>query len=374
MKQRLFLSIYAVLFMFLYGCSGAESAQMKEIYVPILGDAQWIHEDAAFLNGVTLAVEDLNNEYGEKGFIVRTGVEDDQDIYEAGVELADKLSRDKAVTAVFNLQNFDVSNTTADMLTDSGKLVILPYGAYDALMEQDNPYIFCPFPSSTDVGKVMADYVVAKGYKRIAVYVNGTEAQDTLVSALELALQGRGAKVIDYVPVIASQNDFDRYYSRWEALSADCIVIAQYGLERSYEIVQMIREKNKNIPIIGEAILNSASILNEKKDLAEGLVVPSTLVLEESEKLDQFKSRYRTQYGSMPDVWAVQGYDMMRMLVDTAVRLNTNDPMEIAAALHDEKGYSGVGRHIAFEKGGALKVDISRLPMLICRDGKFKEK
>ena len=63
---------------------------------------------------------------------------------------------------------------------------------------------------------------------------------------------------------------------------------------------------------------------------------------------------------------------MMRLIVDTAVKLDTNDPLKIAGAMHDEKGYQGIGRHITFAKGGAMVTDVKKLPILICKDGRFE--
>lgn len=63
---------------------------------------------------------------------------------------------------------------------------------------------------------------------------------------------------------------------------------------------------------------------------------------------------------------------MLRLIVDTAARLDTNDPAQIGKALHDENGYQGIGRHIRFEEGGALATDAGKLPILICKDGMFR--
>ena len=117
------------------------------------------------------------------------------------------------------------------------------------------------------------------------------------------------------------------------------------------------------------AIFNRANALAQYRDIAEGMVVPSTLVLEESERLAAFRERYRQKYGHDPDIWAVQGYDMVRMIADTAARLGTTDPARIAEALHEPAGYQGAGRLIQFEQGGALVVEVHKLPILVCRMG-----
>lgn len=372
MRKPLVIFICTFLIVMLASCKSEEKAKGHEINIPILADAAWLTSDGAFINGVQLATEELNTEYSSREFKVKTAVVDDKDQYETGVEMATKLAADKSVTAVFNLQNFDVSKTTAGIFSGSGKLALFPYGAYDSLFTQDNPYLFCGVPAFSDMGRTMADYAVKKGYRRIAVYHNGTQAQEELSSAFELALLNTGAKVVDYVPSIASETGFDVIYSRWQALGVDCVVISQYGMDRAFDILKMLRSKDKKMAVIGEPVFNGGSALAKFKEIAEGMAVPSTMVIEDSERLNDFKKRYRQKFGKEADIWAVQGYDMTRLIVDTAVRLNTSDPAKIAAALHDEKGYQGIGRHIAFTRGGAMVTDIKKLPVLICKDGIFK--
>lgn len=370
-KRLLAACICAALVFTSAACRDKEAKSGREIYIPILADNAWLTADGAFINGAALAAEDLNAEYSSKGFAVKTAVIDDKAQYETGVEVATKVAQESNITAVFNLQNFDVSKTTAGILSSSGKLTMFPYGAYDSLFTKNNPYLFCGVSSFSDLGRAMAGYAVKKGYKRAVIYHNGKQSQEELVEAFELALMNTSTKVVDYVPSIASGTEFDSIYSRWQALDADCMVISQYGLDRAFEILKLLRDKDKKIPVIAEPIFNRANALADNKAASEGMVVPSTMVVEESEKLKSFNSKYRQKYGKDADIWAVQGYDMVRLVVDTAVRLDTNNPVEIAKAMHSEQGYDGVQGHISFNAGGALKTDIKKLDMLSCKDGNF---
>lgn len=372
MKKLLVIGICIMLFPMLVSCRSREKSSEREIYIPVLADNAWLTADGAFIDGVRLAVQELNTEYSDKGFIIKTDVVDDKALYETGVEMATKLAGENAVTAVFNLQNFDVSKTTAGILAGSGKVTIFPYGAYDSLFSKDNQYLFCSVPAFSDLGKAMAGHAVKKGYKRIAVYHNGKQSQEELVTAFELALLNTGTKVVDYVPSIASDSEFDSIYNRWQLLGVDCVVISQYGLEQAFEILKMLRSRDSKIAVIGEPIFNRANALSENKKISEGMAVPSTLVIEDSNELKAFKVQFRKKYGHDADIWAVQGYDMMRLIVDTAVRIDTNDPAKIATALHEERGYQGIGRRIAFSNGGAMATDANKLPILYCRNGRFE--
>ncbi|MGI6652342.1 MAG: ABC transporter substrate-binding protein [Limnochordia bacterium] len=356
----------------LTGCEPHEKVLEKVIYVPILADAGWLLEDGYFLKGVELAVEELNAEYGERGFVIRTAVIDDQARYELGVAKAMELAADPSVTAVLNLQNFDVSKTAADILARSQRPILFPYGAYDSLFTKGNHYLFCGVPSFSDLGHAMAMYVKDHGFRRIAVYCNGVQSQNELVTAFELALMDSQAKIVDYVSSIVSSSQFDPIYNRWEALGVDAVVIAQYGLPEAFAVLAIIRERDQRLAIIGEPIFNRANVLAQHKEAAEGMVVPSTLVLEESSRLTDFHIRYSSKYGEEADTWAVQGYDMMRLVADNFVVLESPDPELLASVLHREEGYQGAGRRIRFAAGGALVVDIAKLPMLTSRNGRFE--
>jgi len=371
--MRKFIAVL-IIFVFTLGITGCRSVMednKKTIYIPVLGDASWLRNDGSFYNGVQLAVQDCVKEYSSLGYDVKTSIIDDKDSYDDGVADAIRLGNDSKVTAVLNVQNFDVSKTTIDILSSKNKIVLLPYGCYDELCTKGYKNVFCNVPSSADLGKAMALYAARMGYSRIAVYHNGTSAQENIATAFELNLKSTKSKIIDYVPNIASQNDFDSIYDRWNALSCDAVVITQYGLERAYQVLEMIRQKNSKIPIIGEPIFDRANYLSTYKKDAENIVIPSTLIIQPGNKLNEFLDHYRQKYGKEADIWSIQGYDSIRLIVDTAVKNKIVNNEEIAKIMHDEKGYVGVQGTIKFDAGGALKTDIKKLNMLICKNGNF---
>ena len=371
MKKTWMSVVCACLALLLSSCGHVEKSVAREIYIPILADAAWLTADGEFMRGVELAKEDFAEEHKDGGATIKTEVFDDGAVYETGVGLAERIAKDPSVTAVMNLQDFSTSKITAGMLSAAKKVTFFPYGAYDSLFQQDNPYLYCGVPSFARLGKTMADYAVRKGYKRIAVYHSGGQAQEEFVTAFELALMGTNSMVIDYVPSIASAGEFAAAYDRWSILDADCVVVAQYGLDRAYEILSMIRGKNPDLPVIGEPIFNQADALSDNMAIAEGVAVPATLEIGDAAGLAAFRGKYQQRYGTQPDIWAMQGYTMTRLIADTALRVKPGDSAALAEALHDRQGYQGVGGTIAFASGGAL-VTQGDLSVLVCRDGVFE--
>lgn len=371
MKKIIAILLVLAIISGMTGCQNVSKDNSKIIYIPILGDASWLRDDGSFYNGVQLAVEDCTKEYSSLGYNIKTEIIDDNASYDNGVAMAVKLGDDSNVTAVLNVQNFDVTKTTADILSSRNKIVLLPYGAYDELCTKGYKNVFCSIPSFADLGCAMALYAVKMGYRRIAIYHNGTSSQEELATSFELNLKNTKSKIIDYVPDITSQSDFDNIYNRWKALSCDSVVITQYGLDKAYEVLNYIRERDSNIPVIGEPIFNRANYLCTHKKDSENIVIPSTLIINPSDRLNEFLNHYKQKYGKQADIWSVQGYDSIRLIVDTAVKIGTTDSVKIAEAMHDKKGYNGVQGKISFDSGGALNVDVEKLDMLICKNGSF---
>jgi len=370
-KIKAICLLSCLVLVFASSCEKNEQASSKTIFIPIIADAAWLEADGAFMNGVNLAVSDLTMKYQAAGYDIKVKIYDDGANYENGVAIANDLAVQEGITAVFNLQNFDVSKTTASILEDGNKLVVFPYGAYDSLFEKNSPYLFSGVAAFSDLGKAMASYIVSNDYRHIAVYHNGIQSQEELVTAFERALLSEDSKVVDYVPQISSSSDFDQIHKRWKALGVDAVLIAQYGLDEAFDVLRMIRSKNPDIMVVGEPIFNRANALVINKDIAEGMVVPTTLVIHESDALEKFKVAYDKKYQSDADMWAIQGYDMVSMIVNTSVAVGSTESLAIANAIH-EKGYEGIGGKRVFEEGGALSIDIKDLDMLICRDGLFQ--
>ena len=67
------------------------------------------------------------------------------------------------------------------------------------------------------------------------------------------------------------------------------------------------------------------------------------------------------------DSWYIQGYNAVRMIGDTAIRLGTTDAGEIAAALHAD-GYDGTAQVFRFTASGKL-ADVDRTYNVIAADG-----
>ena len=127
------------------GCGPAEEANHGEILFQY-DDAEWLLADGAFYNGKPRREEAM--QLTPVGFTVKTGLVDDA-LY-GGRAKATGLARSGGYSSL-NLQNFDVSKTTA-LYWRKGQGHALSYGAYDSLLPGITP-TSCGVPAFSDLGK-----------------------------------------------------------------------------------------------------------------------------------------------------------------------------------------------------------------------------
>ena len=121
--------------------------------------------------------------------------------------------------------------------------------------------------------------------------------------------------------------------------------------------------------ILGDFSFDYTDFLLADQAVSDDIYIAHPVPLEPGGEVESFYARYREKYGAEPTQWAVQLYDSVRMVVDTAVRIGSTDPEDIAQALRSEEGYEGIGGTIAFDQQGRLAGRAPRI--MVSRDGMF---
>ena len=145
----------------------------------------------------------------------------------------------------------------------------------------------------------------------------------------------------------------------------DTVFVSQYYGEDAFDVLRRIRTANPDMNILGDFSFDYTDYLLADIAVSNDIYIATPIPLESSAEVDDFYQRYRETYGAEPTQWAVQLYDSVRMVADTAVRIGSTDPADIAQALHDEEGYDGVGGTIAFDAEGRLT---GRSPRIMVSD------
>ncbi len=339
------------------GCSSTrdELSGDMQLSIAVMGSKQVYDYDTSFLNGIEMAIKDFNQQYSGNGFNASYKIYDDEYDFEKGVVIAKKLSSDPKITAVIGSHSFNILDASVDFFEDSKKILIAANGMMDkSIVNKKYKYVFRNTFGETEMGASMADHATKIGADRIAIYHSNTEFENNLGRAFSKRALENNLKILDDVSEIGSQKDFDNMYKRWAAIGVNCVMISQESIADAFMLAERIRTKTNKIKIYGDFSFDADEKLMENREFVEGIIIPTLVPESHSKAIEGFDARYEQLYGSEPTWWAAHAYDSVRMVLDTAVLVDSNVPEMIAEGLHSEKGYQGIRGKISFDDSGLL--------------------
>lgn len=355
------------------GCvskGGSGGAESKTIKIAVMDSTLVFDSDNSYENGITMAIEDLNTLYGEQGYEISYEFYNDGAIFQQGMDAINKIASDPEITAVVGTSSLNLLDVSADVLDGAGKLLITYYSSSDSLFENGYTHVFRNCYGESDLGGAIAAYAAARrDVRRVAVYHSDTEYERGLVRAFLRGSRGSGVEVVDIVATTPLEAELDAALERWEELDVDTVLVSQYLAEDSFEILRKARAMNPDMNILGDFSFDYTDDLLANGDVSDDIYIAGPLAVDENPELEKFYQRYEQRYGSTPTQWAVQLYDSIRMVADTAVRIGSTDPTVIAQALREQRGYVGVGGTLAFDGKGRLTGRTPRI--MVSRDGMF---
>ncbi len=355
------------------GCApkgGSGGAESKTIKIAVMDSTVVFDSDNSYENGITMAIEDLNTLYGEQGYEISYEFYNDGAIFQQGMDAINKIASDPEITAVVGTSSLNLLDVSADVLDGAGKLLITYYSSSDSLFENGYTHVFRNCYGESDLGGAIAAYAaVRRDVRRVAVYHSDTEYERGLIRAFLRGSRGSEVEVVDIVTTTPLEAELDAALERWEELDVDTVLVSQYLAEDSFEILRKARTMNPDMNILGDFSFDYTDDLLTNGDVSDDIYIAGPLAVDENPELEKFYQRYEQRYGSTPTQWAVQLYDSIRMVADTAVRIGSTDPTVIAQALREQGGYVGVGGTLAFDGKGRLTGRTPRI--MVSRDGMF---
>ena len=373
MKKICTLILSAVLLLGTVGCAAPVSGgadEDKTIKIAVM-DTQYVFSaDESYTNGINMAIEDLNALYGDEGYTISYEFYNDDSKFQQGMEVINAISSDPEITAVVGTSSLNILDVAADVLNSAGKLLITYYSAPDDLFENGYTMVFRNCFGENDLGTGIAEYAVSRpDMRRIAIYHSDTDYERKMAQAFLRGVEGTDAQVVDVAITTPLETELEELLARWETLDVDTVFVSQYYGEDAFDILRRVRTADPEMNILGDFSFDYTDYLLADGDVSDDIYIATPVPLEPGAEVEACYARYREKYGAEATQWAVQLYDSVRMVVDTAVGIGSTDPADIAQALHAEGGYDGVGGTIAFDEQGRLT---GRSPwIMVSEDGMF---
>lgn len=351
------------------GNASARAKSAKKVKAPVVGVA-WSQEGSGFLNGLNMAMEEIN-ESAKLKYPLKLDIKDDEGSVTQGLLHAEEFIGDHNVVAVIGHRESDITVPASTMYAINGLFMITPNSTAVELTSKGYGQIFRGIPSDRALGRGLVRYFKNKGKKEVMMcYVNSVYGR-SLANEFETMAEREGIIVKDRVSYdVGDEREFEKIAKKWKTFDFDSIMFIGL-MPRGVNFIKVSRGAFPGVPIIMSETMVNKQLLEEPKSLTEGLVLPALFHKNKpNQRVRTFVEKYREKYGVEPDQESALGYDCMHLLGEAILKAGSFVTADIAKAIRELEDYEGVAQIYNFDEKGDLAVT-GDIAMQVISDGKF---
>ncbi|MTI81654.1 MAG: branched-chain amino acid ABC transporter substrate-binding protein [Firmicutes bacterium] len=330
------------------------SDKSNQILIGIPGPGDLMKNGTGFIDGVNLAVKEVNAQGGIGGRELGVIVKDDEGSFMTGTTIAQSFVNNPKVVAVVGHWHSHITIPASTIYEKSGLVMLSPVVSNTNLTQRGYQFVFQNIPTDDEIGKQMALFAKQQGYRHIAIYYADTSYGRGLANSFEDVARRNNISIVGRASEFKDDNDFMRTIEKWKALDYEAVFVAD-SLPAATDFITKLKKINPDIPIMGGDGLDF-DFIETLGAAAEGAVLATSYNPDsERPELEQFKQKFMEEYGQKPDVWAIQGYDSIKLLADAMNNTETPTPENIAQQLRALKDWPGIIDDISFNENGAVE-------------------
>ncbi len=306
------------------------------------------------MNGVHLAVEEINAAGGINGKQIKLTEYDDQCDPTSAANAANQIIGDKTVVAVVG--NVCSSATLAQMpiFGRVGMPVVAATTSSPALSAKGFKNFARIIPNDDIQGAASIDLgTKVLGYKRIAVLYPSDDYGQALLAIAQKAAAASGAEIVAAETyVTGSTNDFSSVLANIAAANPDALFLAGYYADMGAAVSQSVRAfGDKHIPLLANAQTEVPEYVSLAGAPAEGTWVTNVYDINNPSKENRaFVAAYSKKFNAEPGVQAAAGYDNIYVLKQ-AIEDNKGSTDNLMSVIRATKHEGAMGT-ISFDANG----------------------
>jgi branched-chain amino acid transport system substrate-binding protein len=304
------------------------------------------------VNGIKLALSEINAKGGVLGKKVELVIEDGQCKPANSVNAAEKLAqRDKVVGLI---GAFCSSATAAIMPVAQSNKIPLITGVSSApgLTEKGNPWFFRATETDALLAKSFAKILANQlKLKKVAYIGVNDDFGRGSVDEFEKQMTALGATTAMKEYFEHGTSDFYTLLTKLKASGADGVFVSAETQDGS-TFVKQKAELGLLIKVFGVGSWATADFMQLAGSAANGIyaAVPYASTMK-TPKNETFVKAYEAQYKAPPGKYSAAGYNSLNILVDAIARAQSTDADKIRAALLNTD-YEGPNGHFRFDAKG----------------------
>lgn len=297
------------------------------------------------LNGVKLAVDEINAAGGFLGRKLELVVKDDGANPDQGRKASEELAAQK-ITAVIGFCNTGVAAKSLEVFQNSKIPLIIPCATGTQLTAKypaPDSYIFRTSAKDAVQSSFVVDDIFKRGWTKVAVFADSTAYGESGLKDVTAALASHGLKPVHVARFPVGVKDVTAELKAARDAGANAVFSYSLGPE-SVAIALGRKELGWKVPQVGAWALSFPAYVNVAKEAAEDTLMAQTFIVEQrgNERRTAFLNGYMAKYKlkSVPaSIPAAQAYDSTYLLLYSlfGVRGASLDGPAIKASLENLK-------------------------------------
>lgn len=324
-------------FLALGACGGGSG----DIVLGVAGPFQESH-GLANLQGVELAVAEINSAGGVNGRLIRLEVRDDSGDGSRAAEIAQEFVDLTELSAVIGHATSGAMVAAAAVY--DGNLVAVATAASSAALTDITPWVFRVISSDSANGVDLARFAQRLGKRRAAILYENDAHGRGLADAFRRQFRG---EVISFDPIDAEGTDAEAHIAWLVQRLPDLVFVA--GTERSgLALLAEARRQGLTAEFLGGD--GWTGIVTDAATSEGALVGAPFTALDPRVAAQRFVQAFRARFETDPDAYAALAYDAVQVVV-AGVRAVGTDRVRLRSWLSEvtpEHAIDGVTGPIAF--------------------------
>ncbi|HZP86727.1 MAG TPA: ABC transporter substrate-binding protein [Burkholderiales bacterium] len=310
-------------------------------------------EGGAFqVNGLNIALEEINKAGGVLGRPVELRIEDNQSTNPGTVLAFSKLFTDPAIKAIVGPIASTQIQAASPAIAKAGIPTMIG-GTDPSLTRVNNKWVFRARPNDLYSSKVIAEFGVKTLKLKKWAIVHATDAfgaggSKALTEALQthgvtpVLDQGYASNAQDFTPIVlAVKKSGAEVIGTYMTVPADQAIFAK-----------QLRQLGVNVQWIGSPTTAAVTTRNLAGEALYGSYAVADFNADANDAAREFTKKYYERYKIYPDNFASWAYDSLHILARAMNNAKSTDPEAVRQAILALKGYKGLEGTYAFDARG----------------------
>ena len=296
------------------------------------------------INGVLMAVDEINRTGGINGRKLDVVIEDDQGSPERAASLITKLiNQDKVIAVIAG--GASGPSLAAAPRAQAAKIPLISPSSTDPAVTRTGDYIFRVCFIDAFQGEVMARFateVLKVSKAAIMVDFNNPYSRG-LSEFFENSFKELGGEIVTKQSYAQGDPDYKGQLSTIAAAAPEVIYVPGYYGDVGL-MAKQARQLGLTQPLLGGDGWDAPEIWELGGAALNGSYISNHYSVEDpSPQIQEFVKNYKLLYANLtPDAHAALGYDALRFLAEAIQKVGTGDSQKLRDALAATKDFAGV--------------------------------